>query len=73
VSELVTSGGVRDTSGRVEIGLAPECLRAIAEEESAEFVVVSTKGPGAARLVLMASRSPPCASLAAQSWWYRRP
>jgi nucleotide-binding universal stress UspA family protein len=57
VSELVKSGGVRDTSGRVEIGLAPECLRAIAEEESAEFVVVGTKGAGAARLVLMGSVS----------------
>jgi nucleotide-binding universal stress UspA family protein len=57
VSELVKSGGVRDTSGRVEIGLAPECLRAIAEEESAEFVAVGTKGAGTARLVLMGSVS----------------
>jgi universal stress protein family protein len=57
VSELVQGVGGPDASGRVQFGRAPEHLCQIAQEESAELLVVGTKGDAAARLVLMGSVS----------------
>lgn len=57
VEECVDAAGPVDAVGRVESGLPAECLRSLVGEEAAEYLVLGTRGAGAARAALMGSVS----------------
>jgi nucleotide-binding universal stress UspA family protein len=57
VGELVEHAGGADVSGRVEHGLAPECLCRVALEQSAGYVVVGAHGESATHTMLLGSTS----------------
>jgi nucleotide-binding universal stress UspA family protein len=57
VDEWVDAAGPVDAVGRVESGLPAECLRKLIGEEAADYLVLGTRGEGAARAALMGSVS----------------
>jgi nucleotide-binding universal stress UspA family protein len=57
LAEVLDETGLDDADGRVEHGSAPERLTAAAEQDDAAFLVVGTRGDGAARAALLGSVS----------------
>ena len=57
VEQFVETSGLTDAVGRVETGLPADCLRRIANEDGVEYIVLGTRGAGAARAALVGSVS----------------
>jgi nucleotide-binding universal stress UspA family protein len=57
VEGFVNAAGLTQAVGRVESGLPAECLRGVAAEEAADYIVLGTRGEGAGRAALMGSVS----------------